>query len=163
MYNVGPTSKTFGLRCTNVSCLLDMVFNPATSQWTQNICITFVQCWTNVKDIRPTLYKRYTKFTFISWKEVKDDWKKVCFKCVARLHTWHWILWNEFSRIKLLNVKHFINWVYQTTLSICRASVGNSFSTLRYVQCWLGHGNICGNCNYFDKSWGDTYNLQCPL
>ena len=26
---------------------------------TQNICITFVQCWTNVKDVGPTLYKCY--------------------------------------------------------------------------------------------------------
>ena len=27
---------------------------------TQNICITFVQCWTNVFDVGPTLYKCYT-------------------------------------------------------------------------------------------------------
>ena len=26
----------------------------------QNICITVVQCWTNVEDVRPTLYKCYT-------------------------------------------------------------------------------------------------------
>ena len=26
---------------------------------TQNICITFVQCWTNVEDVGPTLYKCY--------------------------------------------------------------------------------------------------------
>ena len=31
----------------------------ATAQQTQNICITFVQCWTNVED-GPTLYKCYT-------------------------------------------------------------------------------------------------------
>ena len=30
------------------------------TQWTQNICITFVQCWSNVKDVGPTLYKCYT-------------------------------------------------------------------------------------------------------
>ena len=30
------------------------------SQWTQNICIPFVQCWTNVEDVGPTLYKCYT-------------------------------------------------------------------------------------------------------
>ena len=29
-------------------------------QQTQNICITFVQCWTNVEDVGPTLYKWYT-------------------------------------------------------------------------------------------------------
>ena len=26
-------------------------------QETQNICITFVQCWANVEDVGPTLYK----------------------------------------------------------------------------------------------------------
>ena len=30
------------------------------SQQTQNICITFIQCWTNVEDVGPTLYKCYT-------------------------------------------------------------------------------------------------------
>ena len=29
-------------------------------QQTQNICITFVQCWTNVEDVGLTLYKCYT-------------------------------------------------------------------------------------------------------
>ena len=30
------------------------------SKQTQNICITFVQCWINVEDVGPTLYKCYT-------------------------------------------------------------------------------------------------------
>ena len=30
------------------------------AQKTQNICITFVQCRTNVEDVGPTLYKCYT-------------------------------------------------------------------------------------------------------
>ena len=30
------------------------------SHQTQNICITFVQCWSNVEDVGPTLYKCYT-------------------------------------------------------------------------------------------------------
>ena len=30
------------------------------TQLTQNICITFIQCWTNVEDVGPTLYKCYT-------------------------------------------------------------------------------------------------------
>ena len=30
------------------------------SQQTQNICIAFVQCWTKVDDVGPTLYKCYT-------------------------------------------------------------------------------------------------------
>ena len=27
---------------------------------TQHICVTFVQCWTNVEDVGPTLYKCHT-------------------------------------------------------------------------------------------------------
>ena len=30
------------------------------SQQTQNICITFMQCWSNVEDVEPELYKCYT-------------------------------------------------------------------------------------------------------
>ena len=31
------------------------------TQWTQNILITFIQCWTSVEDLRPALYKCYKK------------------------------------------------------------------------------------------------------
>ena len=34
--------------------------NKVYSQSTQNICMTFVQCWTNVEDVGPALYKCYT-------------------------------------------------------------------------------------------------------
>ena len=30
------------------------------SQQTQNISLTFIQCWANVEDVGPTLYKCYT-------------------------------------------------------------------------------------------------------
>ena len=30
------------------------------TQQTQNICITFKQCWANVEDVGPTLYEFYT-------------------------------------------------------------------------------------------------------
>ena len=39
------------------------VFPMPTKCWPskrKTICITFVQCWTNVKDVGPTLYKCYT-------------------------------------------------------------------------------------------------------
>ena len=32
----------------------------ALSRFPHNICITFVQCWNNVEDVGPTLYKCYT-------------------------------------------------------------------------------------------------------
>ena len=31
----------------------------------QNICITFIQCWTNVEDVGPTLYKCYTNALYL--------------------------------------------------------------------------------------------------
>ena len=34
---------------------------------THNICITFVQCWTNVKDVGPRLYKCYTNVMLTIW------------------------------------------------------------------------------------------------
>ena len=30
------------------------------AQQVQNICIQFIQCWTNVGDVGPTLFKCYT-------------------------------------------------------------------------------------------------------
>ena len=48
-YPVGGDDQT----CCNL-------FKLTCSQQTQNICITFVQCWTNVEDVEPTLYKCYT-------------------------------------------------------------------------------------------------------
>ena len=38
-------------------CLITFI---NTSQQTQNICMTFIQCWANVEDVGPTLYKCYT-------------------------------------------------------------------------------------------------------
>ena len=36
-----------------------MLFIDLHTQETQNICITFVQCWTNLEDVGSTLYKYY--------------------------------------------------------------------------------------------------------
>ena len=46
------------------------------SQQKQNICITFIQCWTNVFDVDPTLYKCYTNVLFllayiVRWDDIK--------------------------------------------------------------------------------------------
>ena len=42
----------------------------AQTSW-QNVCITFVQCWTNVEDVGPTLYKCYTNVLCLlgSWQK----------------------------------------------------------------------------------------------
>ena len=43
------------------------------SQKTQNICITFIQCWTNVEDVGPTLYKCYTNVLCLSGYHTGSD------------------------------------------------------------------------------------------
>ena len=52
-------------RVASGTCILLMASSMACSQnhfqQTQHICITFIQCWTNVEDVGPTLYKCYTK------------------------------------------------------------------------------------------------------
>ena len=45
---------------SRVIYLVLFVHNTVSSQQTQNICITFVQCQPNVFDVNPTLYKWYT-------------------------------------------------------------------------------------------------------
>ena len=61
--DAGPTLKQHRF---NDSCLLGIVVAGRLlvivvhAQWTQNICITFIPCWTNVFDVGPTWYKCYT-------------------------------------------------------------------------------------------------------
>ena len=52
--NIGSTSRV----CWNLFCSTKIQW--LLTQQTQNICTTFVQCWTNVEDVGPTLYKCYT-------------------------------------------------------------------------------------------------------
>ena len=35
------------------------------TQQAQNICITFIQCWTNVEDVGPMLHKCYTNVLYL--------------------------------------------------------------------------------------------------
>ena len=51
-------------RCFYPRVLIDFIqtyvhWLPSTQQ-KQNICIKFIQCWANVEDVGPTLYKCYT-------------------------------------------------------------------------------------------------------
>ena len=59
------------------------------AQQTQNMCITFVQCWTNVEDVGPMLYKCYTNglclldgqgTTFHTVGEFFNTWKPFCYE-----------------------------------------------------------------------------------
>ena len=44
--------------------VIGMHYRIIVSQKTQNICIIFIQCWTNVEDVGPTLYKVIQMFCF---------------------------------------------------------------------------------------------------
>ena len=48
-----------------------------TNQQTRNICIIFVQCWTNVEDVGPTLYKCYTNVLCLLGRD-NIVWPGVC-------------------------------------------------------------------------------------
>ena len=65
------------------------------SQWTQNICITFVQCWANVDDVGPTLYKCYSNvFCLLGCRAriSQQDWD------------WFWL------KIMVFNIKSIVMW-----------------------------------------------------
>ena len=52
-----------------------------TSQQTQNICIKFEQCWSNVEDVGPPLYKRYKNVLYMYllglpwWSQLRTKWQ----------------------------------------------------------------------------------------
>ena len=57
-------SNVYSPPCDLVIMFSSTIYSPPSdlviTQQTQNICIAFVQCWTNVEDAGPPLYKCYT-------------------------------------------------------------------------------------------------------
>ena len=54
------------------------------AQQTQNICITFVQCWSNVEDVGTTLYKCYTNALYLPLGQHQRRWTDIVemlYKC----------------------------------------------------------------------------------
>ena len=51
------------------------------AQQTQNICITFVQCCSNVFDAGPTLYKCYTNVLYLPLGQHQRRWTDVFAEC----------------------------------------------------------------------------------
>ena len=45
------------------------------TQQTQNICVAFMQCWANVKDVGPSLHKCYTNVFCLLGNRVHDTRK----------------------------------------------------------------------------------------
>ena len=54
--DAGPS---FGQHCLNVACFVEEICWWLPMQCAQNICITFIQCWTNVENVGPMLNKCY--------------------------------------------------------------------------------------------------------
>ena len=79
-------------------------------QRTQNICITFIQCWANVEDIGPALYKCYTNVLCLlgCWCRIPIDisvkagdltkfpasngWEKAEHTCIGKTHVYRFFV-----------------------------------------------------------------------
>ena len=62
---------------TNIVFLLDGMYFWDVCQQTQNICITFIQCWTSVEDVGPTFYECYTNaLCLLGWEQshIRHRW-----------------------------------------------------------------------------------------
>ena len=64
------------------------------SQQTQNICIAFIQCWPNVFDVDPTLYKCYTHVScLLGWRiaflhDTADKFNTIITDTLAQRCSW---------------------------------------------------------------------------
>ena len=54
-----PVCSKLELRSAGGCITMTQIIPISISQQTRNICITFIQCWANVEDVGPTLYKCY--------------------------------------------------------------------------------------------------------
>ena len=102
------------------------------TQTTQNICITFIQCWTSVADVGPALYKCYTNVlcllgTDIKWL-AKAKWK-------TRQHTM--ILKSIHFANPLLAIEIFDRKTRLCTSSFRSSSENNSLLCLLSFNCFL--------------------------
>ena len=59
-----------------------LLARPVSTQQIQNICITFVQCWTNVEYVETTLYKCYTNVLFLLGRQ---NWPKLSLKSFSSI------------------------------------------------------------------------------
>ena len=82
--NTLPHRTSFLIILTHCTGCYDVNHNPGVSlllsptQQTQNIWITFIQCWTNVEDVGPTLYKCHANVLYFLKCLIKDCIKVTC-------------------------------------------------------------------------------------
>ena len=111
-------------------------------QWTQNIFITFIQCWVNVEDVGPTLYKCYKNVLCLGYRVV--------------------IPWN----VKYLLFICINNGSIQNIIISCVGNVGN-LNELRTYSCYFKkiHSPLCGVCRFkplSSKMYIFTRLILCP-
>ena len=112
---------------------------------TQNIFITFIQCWTNVEDVGPTLYKCYTNvlcllgslississdiYIFIPWSlhgehTVLQPFRRIKFIihiAISVILIFTWVKWSNwgvsawFAGVDLLLIEHKPDWDHGDT------------------------------------------------
>ena len=108
-----------------------------TSHQTQDICISFVQCWTNVEDAGPTLYKCLQMFCVRCDPSKHETFAQCCFNVGPATKTMdqHWnnirwmprVCWDN-KRVLFLQI-HFKCASFELT----QATQNNCMTC---VQCW---------------------------
>ena len=84
------------------------------TQQRQTICISFIQCWTNVKDVGPTLYKWYRNVMCLLGRRLKT---------MAQCRVNHEICWPSIEsmrsndRISYFSNQWPLNWLMSPTWS----------------------------------------------
>ena len=143
--------------CTNTisSCYVDYLSQITASRQTRIICITFVQCWTNVEDVGPTLYKCYADVL-----------------CLLRCYLFSLMIICESGDNSLNLVWHLVNWCWVSVVcdvpTLCRLWANVSWFLCCLItrkMHWNNHSQRFWQCNhwpYIDYSshWTCVFELD---
>ena len=112
-------------------------------QQTQNICITCIQCWTNVEDAGPTLYKCYTNvlrllrilYTFVYWEQ---------FVTLSGIALWIFINVLHIPYGKLLFCRHYVYILYYKIKCLfTEVTYKAIFAQVVPLARWSPERNVC--------------------
>ena len=100
VYRLVKTSQCPSYTCASKYIPDNLVSDDISIKQTQNICIAFIQCWTNVEDVGPTLYKCFTNILCLLGMLIIH----MCSPSqtqITRTKTYN-LIWTLISNIKLL-------------------------------------------------------------
>ena len=103
----GGGGQIRGLRtpfCAEKTAFGILIFSKGPLSQAQKICKTFAQCWTNVKDVGPTLYRCYTHVLCLlskhDWSRFNQFYQQVKSQSLGMVT--HLKLWVEVARFNFL-------------------------------------------------------------